>query len=88
MVPPAGLEPALTRNEILSLARLPISPRGHSKNNISDKITKSKQKVTLHGILMVVPAGFEPATHCLEGSCSIQLSYGTYISYNNLYYSF
>jgi hypothetical protein len=22
------------------------------------------------------PAGFEPATHCLEGSCSIRLSYG------------
>ncbi len=28
LVPPAGLEPALHRNEILSLARLPISPRG------------------------------------------------------------
>ena len=24
---------------------------------------------------MVRLAGFEPATHCLEGSCSIQLSY-------------
>ena len=24
----------------------------------------------------VRPAGFEPATYCLEGSCSIQLSYG------------
>jgi len=23
---------------------------------------------------MVIPAGFEPATYCLEGSCSIQLS--------------
>ena len=22
------------------------------------------------------PAGFEPATSCLEGTCSIQLSYG------------
>ena len=22
------------------------------------------------------PAGIEPTTHCLEGSCSIQLSYG------------
>ena len=21
------------------------------------------------------PAGFEPATYCLEGSCSIQMSY-------------
>jgi hypothetical protein len=23
---------------------------------------------------LVIPAGFEPATYCLEGSCSIQLS--------------
>ena len=28
-------------------------------------------------IKLVIPAGFEPATYCLEGSCSIQLSYGT-----------
>ena len=27
-------------------------------------------------IILVHPAGIEPATHCLEGSCSIQLSYG------------
>ena len=26
---------------------------------------------------LVIPAGFEPATYCLEGNCSIQLSYGT-----------
>ena len=26
---------------------------------------------------MVIPARFERATYCLEGSCSIQLSYGT-----------
>ena len=25
---------------------------------------------------MARPPGFEPGTHCLEGSCSIQLSYG------------
>ena len=24
--------------------------------------------------IKTLPAGFEPATHCLEGSCSIQLS--------------
>jgi hypothetical protein len=28
----------------------------------------------------VIPPGLEPGTYCLEGSCSIQLSYGT-ISY-------
>ena len=27
--------------------------------------------------LLVIPAGFEPTTHSLEGCCSIQLSYGT-----------
>ena len=27
--------------------------------------------------LMVIPLGLEPKTYCLEGSCSIQLSYGT-----------
>ena len=27
-------------------------------------------------ILLAIPAGFEPATLCLEGRCSIQLSYG------------
>ena len=25
----------------------------------------------------VIPSGFEPEAYCLEGSCSIQLSYGT-----------
>ena len=28
-------------------------------------------------ILFVIPLGFEPKTHSLEGCCSIQLSYGT-----------
>ena len=27
--------------------------------------------------LSVIPSGFEPEAYCLEGSCSIQLSYGT-----------
>ena len=26
---------------------------------------------------LVIPSGFEPETHSLEGCCSIQLSYGT-----------
>jgi hypothetical protein len=30
-----------------------------------------------HQLLFVIPAGVEPATCCLEGSCSIQLSYET-----------
>ncbi len=31
-------------------------------------------------IVMAIPAGLEPATLCLEGRCSIQLSYGTALS--------
>ena len=27
--------------------------------------------------IFVIPLGFEPKTHSLEGCCSIQLSYGT-----------
>ena len=30
---------------------------------------------------MAVPAGFEPATIRLEGECSIQLSYGTVMTF-------
>ena len=29
------------------------------------------------GFHEVIPSGFEPEAYCLEGSCSIQLSYGT-----------
>ncbi len=29
----------------------------------------------------VIPAGFEPTTHSLEGCCSIQLSYETIFSF-------
>ena len=29
---------------------------------------------------LATPAGFEPATYCLEGSCSIRLSYGAGIA--------
>ena len=30
--------------------------------------------------LFVIPLGFEPKTHSLEGCCSIQLSYGTILN--------
>jgi hypothetical protein len=32
---------------------------------------------------MVIPPGFEPGTHSLEGCCSIQLSYGTILMIQN-----
>ena len=39
-------------------------------------IEKTKVKESNDGN-KVIPFGFEPKTYCLEGSCSIQLSYGT-----------
>jgi hypothetical protein len=30
-------------------------------------------------VFVVIPTGFEPVTHSLEGCCSIQLSYGTIV---------
>ena len=35
---------------------------------------ESREYETWHGGRMR-PVGFEPATYCLEGSCSIQMSY-------------
>ena len=35
-------------------------------------------RIDIQGIFcFVIPLGFEPKTHSLEGCCSIQLSYGT-----------
>ena len=40
--------------------------------------TKATRKGGFHCVCsFVIPAGFEPTTHSLEGCCSIQLSYGT-----------
>lgn len=36
-----------------------------------------KTIVPISFISFVIPAGFEPTTHSLEGCCSIQLSYET-----------
>ena len=34
--------------------------------------------------VFVIPLGFEPKTHSLEGCCSIQLSYGTILSWTSV----
>ena len=39
-------------------------------------LTQKKEQNPLL-LKFVIPAGFEPTTHSLEGCCSIQLSYGT-----------
>ena len=35
------------------------------------------KRAAIDAALSVIPLGLEPKTYCLEGSCSIQLSYGT-----------
>lgn len=37
---------------------------------------KTDKKSTKNGKILACPAGFEPATYCLEGNCSIRLSHG------------
>ena len=52
----------------VDLTHIAESPRIDTKKAVILSITAS---------LFVIPAGFEPTTHSLEGCCSIQLSYGT-----------
>ena len=47
------------------------------------KFSKNKKTFFFKKVYQVIPEGFEPSTYCLEGSCSIQLSYGT-IFINNI----
>ncbi len=39
-----------------------------------------KTPTNFAGVSVVIPPRFERGTYCLEGSCSIQLSYGTFYS--------
>lgn len=49
----------------------------HLYNPLYNPLTKKPpSKYAKWLIISVAPFGFEPKTGCLEGSCSIQLSYG------------
>ena len=50
--------------------------RGLSSLIGDSDIKKSNDIFFIYGLIfkLTLPAGFEPAAHCLEGSCSIQLS--------------
>ena len=41
---------------------------------------KSPGTIKLLGLYVVIALGFEPRTACLEGRCSIQLSYATFFT--------
>ena len=48
----------------------------HYKSQL-DKIWTQRLRKAVRSNVMVAPVGLEPTTYCLEGSCSIQLSYRT-----------
>ena len=54
---------------------------GRGMGNLGEAFVEQKETsdwVSVTCLLCgVIPSGFEPEAYCLEGSCSIQLSYGT-----------
>ena len=46
-------------------------------------LENKKPPVRLRVLISVIAPGFEPGTACLEGRCSIQLSYATKLSRKN-----
>ena len=56
-----------------------IAPSALRNNKRRGSITKKGKHLITKclPLLQVIPRGFEPRTHSLEGCCSIQLSYET-----------
>ena len=54
-----------------------VPPKLRFEHNSNKKTLKQAWRFFLLFNLFVIAPGFEPATVCLEGRCSIQLSYAT-----------
>ena len=76
----SGEENCIEFHPILSdcKSRNPQNLAGSVPNvpTLANILTQKKEQKSLL-LESVIPAGFEPTTHSLEGCCSIQLSYGT-----------
>ncbi|MEN9928328.1 MAG: hypothetical protein RLZZ231_249, partial [Bacteroidota bacterium] len=64
-------------NKVRTADLNPILLKIASVNRVSRVEKKRDKSKKLDLSLTVIPSGFEPETYCLEGSCSIQLSYET-----------
>ena len=53
----------------VGILQIPNPATGHQQRKKTDRSS-----------FFVIPLGFEPKTHSLEGCCSIQLSYGTILN--------
>ena len=58
-------------------ASLFVIPRGFFKSPALPRAISKEGRPETWSSFFVIPRGFEPRTHSLEGCCSIQLSYGT-----------
>ncbi len=72
-------EKLIYENNKYRTAKLNLAVLNLCSNNKRFK-GEQKQQHTIFDMLSckVIPTGFEPVAYCLEGSCSIQLSYGTF----------
>ena len=56
-----------------------LQPNGHSRSGNEGRYAQKREPGSLESdsFCLVIRSGLEPETYCLEGSCSIQLSYQT-----------
>ena len=69
---------------VIALGLLCDPPKLRFENPTNKKTLKQAWRFFLLCDLFVIALGFEPRTVCLEGRCSIQLSYATDIFLSSL----